>query len=735
MTGTDFTDPLASALWLAGRGYAVHPLDHPALSRCAGVPTVTHNPATCTQRGKHPATKWSATATTDPETIVSWFAGTSRNVGVACKPSGLLVVDEDAPGGFGRFVESVGQAIPDTFTVTTGKGKHYYFTAPSGVVLGNRTGTMSGYGVDVRGGEGHGGYVVAPGSLHASGVLYEPEDASVLALPAPTWLVDALRPSAAGGEAAASSQWEDKPRGLAAVPDVIRGPHPDSSGDRHDVLVRYASSLRARDVPMAEAEALMRTVWQRCEQPPACLTPMTWAEARAELEDVYQRYQPNYPRPDVTVLEEGLDHDDPDAALEVRLAFNRSVAEEAHKLRVRQEAARIVRVEALGLQEPPDVASLAELLTRPVEDRWRVEGLLPAGGRLLWSAQRKTGKTTATGNLFRALLTGEPFLDRFEVTKLDGRIVVLNYEVTGAQYAAWMADIGVPEDRLYVVNLRGRRNLLADEEGRAELVEIVRACGGQVLTVDPFGRAYTGKSQNDTAEVTPWLVRLDEVAERAGCSEVVLTAHAGWDGERTRGSSALEDWPDSIVTMTRDPDTDQRFIKAEGRDVQLDEDRLDYDGASRRLSVSGAGSRKQVRAVEHVEHLAQAVRDVVAKDPGINVAGLRSALRDRDEHLQREDASKAARLAEERGWVRRERGPRNAWQHFPGQPSRVVPESSRGRVVSSPDPSYRDGTTDCTTDQPSSPGREALALLQEQLGATVLAEEGVVTTHPTCEVT
>ncbi len=33
---------------------------------------------------------------------------------------------------------------------------------------------------------------------------------------------------------------------------------------------------------------------------------------------------------------------------------------------------------------------------------------------------------------------------------------------------------------------------------------------------------------------------------------MILTAHAGWVGERTRGSSALEDWPDSIVTMTVD---------------------------------------------------------------------------------------------------------------------------------------------------------------------------------------
>ena len=52
-----------------------------------------------------------------------------------------------------------------------------------------------------------------------------------------------------------------------------------------------------------------------------------------------------------------------------------------------------------------------------------------------------------------------------------------------------------------LVNLRGRRNLLATEDGRAELVELIRGHEGEVLIVDPFGRAYTGKSQNDAGEV------------------------------------------------------------------------------------------------------------------------------------------------------------------------------------------------------------------------------------------
>jgi hypothetical protein len=215
--------------------------------------------------------------------------------------------------------------------------------------------------------------------------------------------------------------------------------------------------------------------------------------------------------------------------------FASDVEYQARRLRVLDAARQLVAAESQRPQRPPDAGTLAELLARPDEARWRVHGLLPAGGRLLITAQRKAGKTTLVGNIACSLLTGEPFLDVFDVEKLDGRLVVANYEVTGATFARWMQDLDVPAGRLYVVNLRGRRNLLATDDGRAELVDLVRAAEGEVLVVDPFGRADTGRSQNDAAEVTPWLVRLDEVAEPAGCSELVVTAHAGWDGERTRG--------------------------------------------------------------------------------------------------------------------------------------------------------------------------------------------------------
>ena len=54
-----------------------------------------------------------------------------------------------------------------------------------------------------------------------------------------------------------------------------------------------------------------------------------------------------------------------------------------------------------------------------------------------------------------------------------------------------------------------------------------------------------------------WLAELNMFArEQARARDLILVVHAGWNQERARGSSALGDWPDSIIYLTRQEDTD-----------------------------------------------------------------------------------------------------------------------------------------------------------------------------------
>jgi hypothetical protein len=237
-------DIQACALWLQRHlGAFVFAVDHPRLPRCAGA----HRPAQPCDgtRGKHPCGKWSCDSTNDPDVITAALSHGSRNIGIDCGKSLLLVVDGDRPGAFAAYAASVGQVIPATFTVATRKGAHSYLRQPAGAPLGNGTGGLSGYGIDIR---GRGGFVVAPGSIHETGVIYTPADPRMPVAATPEWLIAALRPAPAEGASG-------RRRGRPAVPaygrlrGVVATVLSAAPGERNNTL--YWSACRAAEMVAA----------------------------------------------------------------------------------------------------------------------------------------------------------------------------------------------------------------------------------------------------------------------------------------------------------------------------------------------------------------------------------------------------------------------------------------------------------------------------------------------------
>ena len=291
------------------------------------------------------------------------------------------------------------------------------------------------------------------------------------------------------------------------------------------------------------------------------------------------------------------------------------------------------------------------------------------GTSTLIPAQRKTGKTTLLLNLSRSLLTGEPFLGTFEVQPVAGLVALLNYEVSGDTITQWAHEAGLDPDRFFLANLRGRRNPLVDPEDRGRLAQLLRQRGTESLLVDPFGRAYTGASQNDPGEVGAFLAELDRFTRSdVGAQDLILTTHAGWNQERTRGSSALEDWADSIITMTRDDSDDstgERYLCAIGRDVDLEEDQLIYDPDTRTLTLAGTGSRKTAKDTRRHDKLDRAVLEAVTAEPGLNVIQIGEKVHEAGVSFQRGDIGHSASRLVEAGHLRMEPGSRNAKQYYP----------------------------------------------------------------------
>lgn len=381
-----------------------------------------------------------------------------------------------------------------------------------------------------------------------------------------------------------------------------------------------------------------------------------------------------------------------------QLAFNRAVQTEVQRLRVRQHAQDIIRREREPTGEVFDAGSLAEIMARPAPPRMRMEGLIPSDAGILAVSMRKTGKTTLELNYARSLTTGEDFLGRFPVRQVSGNVAILNYEVSGHTLAAWADEHRIDGDRLFLVNLRGCANPLSNPRARVELAQWLRIRSIEALIVDPFGRAFNGTSQNDPGEVGAWLIDLDLFARtEVGATDILLTAHAGWNGERARGSTALEDWADAIIWMTRDKDDEtKRFLRAEGRDVLVDEDELSYDPSTRTLALTGHGSRRHTKTYEKTTELAQFVRLAAGKVPGASTADLIRIIRKMPAapNFQDRDVSQAARWAEAQGLVRIvDNGPGKAKNHYATPtPSNPVQTPSKDAPQHPVQPRlYRDG--------------------------------------------
>jgi hypothetical protein len=190
---------LAAALDALNRGFSIFPV-----ARGAKVP--------------HPAAgQWGETATNDPNRIVQFWTRNDphANVGVACKPSQLLVVDLDQAkadwnlrgtewahlhAAWGervsgedlfdemRFQLDDENSDPyDTFVVQTGSGGvHVYYQWPAHWPRISQASPVKGV-VDVRGNGGQwGGYVLGAGSVTDAGAYHVIND-QPLSLP-PTWI-------------------------------------------------------------------------------------------------------------------------------------------------------------------------------------------------------------------------------------------------------------------------------------------------------------------------------------------------------------------------------------------------------------------------------------------------------------------------------------------------------------------------------------------------------------------
>jgi hypothetical protein len=226
-----------SALALAARGWHVFP---------------------CIPGGKRPALRgnWQDLATTDPDRVRAWWARTAYNIGVSCGPSGLVVIDLDAPHtgrpGGSPLAESGTDALAalcgqhgkpyplPTYAVDTPSGGcHLYYAAPDERIRNSasRLGPL----IDVR---ASGGYVIGKNSRIGKHAYTARDERTPVPLPA--WIADLLHddpPTAAGNQLPALQGAHGTAYAMAALREEARLVATARPGTRNDTLNRAAFSL------------------------------------------------------------------------------------------------------------------------------------------------------------------------------------------------------------------------------------------------------------------------------------------------------------------------------------------------------------------------------------------------------------------------------------------------------------------------------------------------------------
>ena len=303
------------------------------------------------------------------------------------------------------------------------------------------------------------------------------------------------------------------------------------------------------------------------------------------------------------------------------------LAAEIQQQRIRRDARNYLRNEEnVATFKLPEIHNnLTIELQQPDEEaKYLINELFPTGGNITLTAEYKSGKTTLINNIVKALADDNPFLGRYGINDHDRNIVIFNYEVEPRQYRQWMREVGIKNtDRVKLVHLRGLRMPMTSDYVQEKVIDILREFDAQTWIVDPLARAFVGSGdENSNSDMGLFLDTLDVIKYEANVENLIVAAHTGraleHGVERARGASRFDDWADVRWILTKN-EQGQRFLKAHGRDVDMEQHLLTYDSDTRQLIVDKAIKQTD----QSIENIMDAMVKVATENPGILTKALK----------------------------------------------------------------------------------------------------------------
>ncbi|MBS2990085.1 AAA family ATPase [Rhodococcus erythropolis] len=334
--------------------------------------------------------------------------------------------------------------------------------------------------------------------------------------------------------------------------------------------------------------------------------PWTWAELQEQVTAEWaaadaveaaetaewKRGRDNHERLDAKAAQYGVDHK------ALREATTKSLVHIAG----RELAEDIVaRHNAEGVEVPEGTTAEALWDAEIPEVVHRIAGLWGVGANVVFRAQNKTGKSTATHNVIRSLVSGEPLFGAYAVAPV-GRVVLLDSELPQATIMQWWRKLGL-RSGVTVHALSGVEHTFNILDERVRTAWAAKLRGHDILVLDCLGPFMKALGLDENREGGHYLAALRMLAHEAGIGEILVVHHMGHSGERSRGDSSIDGWGDDLWSLSANGDTDRdpnavRYFAARGRNSAVAREPLQFDPATRLLTVDHATIDRNRHEVE-----------------------------------------------------------------------------------------------------------------------------------------
>ena len=424
---------------------------------------------------------------------------------------GVVVVDADSAEAV-QFIED-GNITRTPLRALTSKGKHYYFQVNPDYPIHN---SVRKNRIDLR---GIGGYVVAPGSTHADGTLYQWETEGYMAIDDRHDLPMLTPDDIAAINGFNGQSVEDKPVGdLGFSTDQYPLPHDGSNlaegQGRNNAAASMAGQLLRQNVSLREVKSILDQ-WNQSNNP-----PLSDAELNTTIASISRTHNSNNP-------------------------------------------GSAILIEPLSVTKPEFAFSHVKELVKGVKPiNWLIKGFLEMDSLSLMFGEPACGKSFTAIDLACCVATGKDWHGK--PVKRQGPVFYIageGFNGLSRRLMAWQVSHGY--------NLRNAPIYISQcaasltDLGNARLVsasiqEIVEETGGVIpsmIVIDTLARNFGPADENATKEMNTFINHIDQLMRARYQCNVLIVHHTGVGSkDRARGNSALKGALDAEYAVVKSDD-------------------------------------------------------------------------------------------------------------------------------------------------------------------------------------